>query len=105
MVKLAPLASVAGQDAEDEALVAAGKGRLRHRDVADETLVRGLIERHLALTGSTLALAILDDWERARGRFVKVFPDEYQRALAEMYARRMAAKAGAAGHAEAVALR
>jgi glutamate synthase domain-containing protein 2/glutamate synthase domain-containing protein 1/glutamate synthase domain-containing protein 3 len=105
MVKLSPLASASEQDAEDEALVAAGKGRLRHRDSADEPLLRGLVERHLALTGSTLALAILDDWARARGRFVKVFPDEYQRALSELYARRMAAKAGAAGRAEAVAAR
>jgi glutamate synthase (NADPH/NADH) large chain len=105
MVKLSPLASASEQDAEDEALVAAGKGRLRHRDSADEPLVRGLVERHLALTGSTLALAILDDWARARGRFVKVFPDEYQRALSELYARRMAARAGAADRAVAVATR
>ena len=38
---------------------------------------------------------LLDDWDNARRRFVKVFPDEYQRALTEMYARRMTAKAGA----------
>ena len=53
----------------------------------DEALLHELIERHLRFTGSTLALAILDDWERARGRFVKVFPNEYRRALTEMAAR------------------
>jgi len=95
MVKLAPVLSEAEQMQEDEALVAAGKGRLRHRDSADEPLLRALVERHLQLTGSTLALALLDDWDNARRRFVKVFPDEYQRALTEMYARRMTAKAGA----------
>jgi glutamate synthase (NADPH/NADH) large chain len=95
MVKLAPVLSEAEQMQEDEALVAAGKGRLRHRDSADEPMLRALVERHLQLTGSTLALALLDDWDNARRRFVKVFPDEYQRALTEMYARRMTAKAGA----------
>jgi glutamate synthase (NADPH/NADH) large chain len=103
MVKLAPVTSVAEQAQEDEALVAAGKGRLRHRDTADETLLRSLIERHLKLTGSTLALSMLDDWSNARTHFVKVFPDEYQRALGEMYAQRLAAKAQAGTRARATA--
>ena len=38
-------------------------------------------------TGSTRALSILDDWESARAKFVKVFPHEYRRALGEMHAR------------------
>jgi glutamate synthase (NADPH/NADH) large chain len=63
----------------------AGKGRLRHAGKADEALLRDLIERHLRFTGSTLALAILDDWDSALGRFVKVLPHEYTRALTEMY--------------------
>ena len=103
MVKLSPVATEAEQDSEDEALVAAGKGRLRHRDSADEVLLRGLIERHLQLTGSTLALALLDGWSHARANFVKVFPDEYQRALGEMYARKLAAKAQAGTRARATA--
>ncbi len=64
---------------------ASGKGRLRHAGQADEALLRGLVERHLRFTGSTLALAILDDWDSALGRFVKVVPHEYTRALTEMY--------------------
>jgi len=46
----------------------------------------------LRFTGSTLALALLDDWDNARGKFVKVFPHEYRRALGEMHAKRGAAK-------------
>ena len=43
------------------------------------------VERHLRFTGSTLALSLLDHWDSARTRFVKVFPNEYKRALTEMY--------------------
>jgi glutamate synthase (NADPH/NADH) large chain len=103
MVKLSPVADEAAQAREDEALVAAGKGRLRHRDSSDDALLRGLVERHLELTGSTLALSLLDDWSNARGRFVKVFPDEYQRALGEMYAQRLAAKSQSSARARATA--
>ena len=46
---------------------------------------------------------MLDDWDSARRRFVKVFPDEYQRALTEMYARRMTANAGDAPRAAVAA--
>src|SRR5204863_5426034 len=63
-----------------------GKGRRAHGGAPDEALLRGLIERHLRFTGSTRALSILDHWETARGRFVKVFPHEYRRALGEQYA-------------------
>jgi len=46
-----------------------------------------LIERHLRFTASTRALAMLDNWEAARGKFLRVFPNEYKRALAELFAR------------------
>jgi glutamate synthase domain-containing protein 3 len=85
MVSVEPLACEADQAEAERALVAAGKGRRLHCDRHDEVLVRELCERHLRFTGSTLALALLDDWEAARGRFVKVFPNEYKRALAEMF--------------------
>ena len=87
MVELVEVASESGQNAADEASVAAGRGRARHRGMADEVQLRELIERHLRFTGSTLALRILDDWDAARARFVKVFPHEYQRALGEMHVR------------------
>jgi len=66
-------------------LAAAGKGRLLHGGRADEAILREQIERHLRFTGSTLALAMLDHWDAARARFVKVFPNEYVRALSELY--------------------
>jgi glutamate synthase (NADPH/NADH) large chain len=92
MVALEPVATEAEQAKADKELVAAGKGRLRHLGRADEPLLRDLIERHLRYTGSTRALALLDDWALARTKFVKVFPHEYKRALGEMYARQPAEK-------------
>ncbi len=76
---------------EQEAKVARGAWHALTRDgeaQTDEAILRGLIERHFKYTGSTRARAILDDWATARGRFVKVFPTEYKRALLEMDAAR-----------------
>ena len=50
---------------------------------SDLAEVRGLIERHLALTGSNVAGAVLDDWRRSVRQFVKVMPVDYKRVLAE----------------------
>ena len=52
---------------------------------SDETILRRLIERHFKYTGSTRARNLLDDWANSRGKFVKVFPTEYKRALEEMH--------------------
>jgi glutamate synthase (ferredoxin) len=48
----------------------------------DIALVRDLIRRHVAYTGSTFARAYLDDWIRVQPRFVKVMPRDYKRVLA-----------------------
>ena len=53
-----------------------------HREIADEDLLRKLIEEHLRWTGSQRAREILDHWADSRARFVKVMPREYQRVLA-----------------------
>jgi len=58
----------------------------RHRDMADETQLKDLIERHADYTGSMLARIILANWPAYRGKFVKVMPHEYRRALQEMAA-------------------
>jgi glutamate synthase domain-containing protein 3 len=92
MVAMEPVLTEAEQAKAERELAAAGKGRLPHAGRSDEALLRELVERHLRYTGSTLALAILEDWESARRRFVKVFPAEYKRALTEMHAKRAAAK-------------
>jgi glutamate synthase (ferredoxin) len=48
----------------------------------DIELVRGLIRRHAAYTGSTYAVRFLQDWIGVQPRFVKVMPKDYQRVLA-----------------------
>ena len=53
--------------------------------LTDEQILKSLIERHFRYTGSERAKAILADWENARGRFVKVLPTEYKRALGELW--------------------
>ncbi|MFL9926707.1 glutamate synthase-related protein [Herbaspirillum lusitanum] len=58
----------------------------------DEAILRGLIERHFKYTGSTRARYLLDNWAASRAKFVKVFPTEYKRALAELNAASEAAK-------------
>ncbi|MDM9558529.1 glutamate synthase-related protein [Bordetella petrii] len=51
----------------------------------DETILRRLIEDHFRYTGSFRAREILGDWEASRGKFIKVMPTEYRRALGEMW--------------------
>ena len=60
---------------------------LWHRGQTDDAQLKKLLEDHNRWTGSRRARELLDDWDRARGRFVKVFPIEYKRALGEMAAR------------------
>ncbi len=103
MVNLEPVLAEADQAKLESELVAAGKGRLRHAGEFDEPLLRAMIERHLRFTGSTRALSILDHWEAMRGRFVKVFPNEYKRALGEMHVAQAAARAAGAGKQRQVA--
>jgi len=87
MCEIVPLESEAEQARSERELAASGKAHKRHLGRADEAIVRELIERHLRFTGSTLALAMLDDWEATRAKFVKVFPNEYRRAMTEMHAK------------------
>ncbi|HNH88467.1 MAG TPA: glutamate synthase-related protein, partial [Thiobacillaceae bacterium] len=58
----------------------------RHKHSADEVLLKELIQKHLDATGSAVARDILDNWSTYRERFVKVFPNEYRRALKEIAA-------------------
>ncbi|BDU59198.1 glutamate synthase [Limnohabitans sp. MORI2] len=63
-----------------------------HRDQTDEAQLKKLLEDHHRWTGSKRARDLLDNWDAARAKFVKVFPHEYKRALGEINA----AKAGKA---------
>jgi glutamate synthase domain-containing protein 3 len=58
-----------------------------HKGEADEALLRQMIEAHHKWTGSLRAREILDHWADSRARFVKVFPNEYKRALGEIHAK------------------
>ena len=52
----------------------------------DKDLLRDFIERHLKWTGSERAKQILDAWPDMVGRFVKVVPIDYRKALEKMRA-------------------
>jgi glutamate synthase (NADPH) large chain len=52
----------------------------------DAERLRILVERHLLFTGSAKARALLDDWDTALSRFVKVMPRDYKRALLDLKA-------------------
>ncbi|MBI1965481.1 MAG: glutamate synthase subunit alpha [Betaproteobacteria bacterium] len=80
MVALEPLAT----ETEQEAKLAR---ELWHGGVADEAIVKRLIENHARYTGSAQARRILERWSEFRPQFVKVFPHEYRRALTELAAR------------------
>ena len=58
-----------------------------HLREADEVVLKRFVETHATLTGSLRAREILDKWAEVRSKFVKVFPNEYRRALGEMAAR------------------
>ncbi len=68
-----------------------GSQRLWHSMVrggerdTDEAILRRLVENHFRYTGSFRARDIMDSWDTARTRFVKVMPTEYRRALGEMW--------------------
>jgi glutamate synthase (NADPH/NADH) large chain/glutamate synthase (ferredoxin) len=89
--------------AEQEATVSRA---VWHRDTPDEVLLKGLLEDHLRWTGSRRARELLDDWATSRTKFVKVFPNEYKRALGEIYAKKQvlaqSSQAVAASKVEAV---
>jgi glutamate synthase domain-containing protein 3 len=50
-------------------------------EASDLATLRGLLVEHHQLTGSTKALAIVDDWENELRWFVKVMPNGYKKAL------------------------
>jgi len=57
----------------------------------DEASVKRLIENHARYTNSKRASQVLEKWSEYRARFVKIFPKEYRRALAEMAGQKRAA--------------
>ncbi len=96
MVALEPVLSAAEQRA-------AGHAGAWHNGLADEVQVKKLLEDHNRWTGSKRARELLDTWDKARGRFVKVFPVEYKRALDGMAERKAAFEAARARSADSTA--
>jgi len=70
-----------------------GRVDIDHLTMGDELILKGLIERHVRFAGSVRAREILNNWGVWRKKFVKVFPHEYRRALAERAARAGAVEA------------
>ena len=54
---------------------------LQELDAADRTKLHRLLEQHAQLTGSAVARRVLKQWRNSASRFVKVMPEEYERAL------------------------
>ncbi|HEY5347803.1 MAG TPA: glutamate synthase-related protein, partial [Rhizomicrobium sp.] len=61
----------------------------------DAERLRILVERHLLHTGSAQARKLLDNWDAALRKFVKIMPMDYRRALTDLKAERESAKAAA----------
>ena len=62
-----------------------------HDADSDEQHLKRLLQDHNRWTGSKRARELLDNWSEARLKFVKVFPNEYKRALLERRERRLEA--------------
>ena len=60
-----------------------------HAGETDEEILKRLLQDHNRWTGSKRARELLDTWDQSRLKFVKVFPNEYKRALAERKERRL----------------
>ncbi len=58
-----------------------------HHGQSDDALLKKLVEDHHRWTGSLRAREILDNWAEQRGKFVKVLPTEYKRAMTELVAK------------------
>ncbi|MFZ4743265.1 MAG: glutamate synthase subunit alpha [Betaproteobacteria bacterium] len=84
MVSMEKVLTVAEQEASIDV-------NIWHRDQSDEAQLKKLLEEHHRWTGSQRARELLDNWALARQKFVKVFPNEYKRALGEINERKAAA--------------
>ena len=83
MVSMEPVLSAKEQEAQIDKAV-------WHGVQSDEAQLRKLLEDHNRWTGSKRARELLDQWDSARAKFVKVFPLEYRRALVEIHAKKSA---------------
>ena len=52
-------------------------------DEAEKEELKGYIQEHVAMTGSSVGQAMIDEWDSRVGSFVKVMPHDYKRVLME----------------------
>ena len=79
---------------------AAMADQLEPLDEGDAIEVRELVAEHVRRTGSTVGRRVLDAWAELAPRFVKVFPTDYKRVLAELARQEDEAAAAPAPDAE-----
>ena len=94
------LAFVLDEDGTFAARVnAAMTDQLEPLDEADAIELRALVAEHAERTGSTVAQRVLDGFDELLGSFVKVFPADYKRVLAQLAAEEAANAAATNGAA------
>jgi glutamate synthase domain-containing protein 3 len=72
------------------------RDQLEPLDEGDAIEVRSLVAEHAERTGSSVARRVLDEWDELAPRFVKIFPTDYKRVLAERAAAEAAASSNGA---------
>jgi glutamate synthase (NADPH/NADH) large chain/glutamate synthase (ferredoxin) len=58
--------------------------QLEPLDEGDIIEIRELVDEHVRRTGSPVGARVLEEWDALVGHFVKVFPADYKRVLAEL---------------------
>ena len=84
MVAIEPVLSSAEQEKTQGIDIwhSLGRGGVRE---TDEAILKRLVENHFRYTGSFGARDLVSHWESARGKFIKIMPVDYKRALGEMW--------------------
>jgi glutamate synthase (NADPH/NADH) large chain len=84
MVAIEPVLSSAEQEKTQGIDIWHSLGRNDARET-DEAILKRLVENHFRYTGSFGARDLVSHWESARGKFIKIMPVDYKRALGEMW--------------------
>jgi len=84
MVAIEPVLSSAEQEKTQGIDIWHSLGRADARET-DEAILKRLVENHFRYTGSFGARDLVSNWESARGKFIKIMPVDYKRALGEMW--------------------
>ncbi|HEV2059792.1 MAG TPA: glutamate synthase subunit alpha, partial [Solirubrobacteraceae bacterium] len=79
------------------------RDQLEELDEGDAIEVRALVAEHVERTDSEVGRRVLDEWDALLAHFVKIFPTDYKRVLAERAAAEAAASNGGAATAPATA--